>query len=95
MRSSFWKAARARFMPLLCEKTLPLSLCLSLQARSAGSLAGLLQFLSPITTPTAWKSSLCEGHFIPQRMPVTPPAAGVKLRQRHRRGEKNEKAAHG
>src|SRR5580765_3874899 len=29
VRSPFWKEARSRFMPLLCQKTLPLSLCLS------------------------------------------------------------------
>ena len=29
VHSSFWKAARARFMPLVCEQTLPLSLWLS------------------------------------------------------------------
>ena len=31
VRSSFWKAARARFMPLVCEQTLPWSLWLSFE----------------------------------------------------------------
>jgi hypothetical protein len=29
VQSSFWKGARARFMPPLCQRTLPASLCLS------------------------------------------------------------------
>ena len=29
--SSFWREARARFMPPLCQKTLPLSLCVSFE----------------------------------------------------------------
>lgn len=55
VRSSFWKAARARFMPLLCEQTLPLSLCLSFEVQRRDRLLALLQFLAPLTTPTAWK----------------------------------------
>lgn len=55
VRSSFWKAARARFMPPLCEKTLPCSLCVSFQVQGRDRLAELLKFLAPMTTPAAWK----------------------------------------
>ena len=54
--SSFWREARARFMPPLCPKTLPLSLCLSFAVEDRRDrLLDLLRFLAPITTPTAWK----------------------------------------
>jgi hypothetical protein len=53
--SSFWKAARARFMPLLSERTLPLSLWLRFQLEGRDRLLAVLQFLRPITTPSAWK----------------------------------------
>ena len=53
--SSFWKAARARFMPPLCERTLPLSLWLSFELEERQRLLAALRFLGPITTPTAWK----------------------------------------
>jgi hypothetical protein len=53
--SSFWREARARFMPPLCQKTLPLSLCLSFEVERRDRLLDLLKFLAPITTPTAWK----------------------------------------
>ena len=55
LRSSFWKAARARFMPRLSEPTLPLSLWLSFELEGRDRLLAVLQFLRPITTPTAWK----------------------------------------
>jgi hypothetical protein len=55
VRSSFWKAARARFIPPLCERTLPLSLWLSFELEERQRLLAALQFLGPITTPTAWK----------------------------------------
>jgi hypothetical protein len=55
VRSSFWKAARARFMPPLCEPTLPLSLWLSFELEERQRLLAVLEFLRPITTPTAWK----------------------------------------
>lgn len=57
VRSSFWKAARARFMPLICEKTLPESLCQIFGADRRDRLLDLLGFLSPITTI----SVPCEG----------------------------------
>lgn len=54
--STFWKEARARFMPPLCPKTLPLSLCLSFAVEERRDrLLELLKFLSPITTPAAWQ----------------------------------------
>lgn len=55
VRSSFWKEARARFMPPVCEKALPNSLCARFEIEERGQLVALLKFLAPITTPTAWK----------------------------------------
>jgi len=55
VRSSFWKAARARFMPPVCEQTLPMSLWLSFELQGRHRLLAVLEFLRPITTPTAWK----------------------------------------
>jgi hypothetical protein len=55
VRSSFWKAARARFMPPVCEQTLPLSLWLRFDLEGHQQLLAVLEFLSPITTSTAWK----------------------------------------
>ena len=55
VRSSFWKEARARFMPLLCEQTLPWSLCVRFEVERRERLLALLQFLAPLTTPAAWK----------------------------------------
>jgi len=49
-QSSFWKAARARFLPLICEKTLPGSLGQAFGVERRDRLLDLLQFLSPITT---------------------------------------------
>ena len=50
VQSSFWKIARARFMPLICQKTLPLSLGRAFQLDRPGQLLELLKFLSPLTT---------------------------------------------
>jgi len=55
IESSFWREARARFMPPLCHKTMPLSLCESFEVERRDRLLDLLKFLAPITTPTAWK----------------------------------------
>ena len=55
VRSSFWKAARARFMPPLCEQTLPCSLCVRFEIERRDRLLELLKFLAPMTTPAAWK----------------------------------------
>jgi hypothetical protein len=51
VRSAFWKAARARFLPPLCERTLPWSLCLGFQARRRDRLLDLLRFLAPVHGP--------------------------------------------
>ena len=54
VRCSFWKEARARFMPSVCEKTLPNSLCTRFKIQERDRLVALLKFLAPITPPTAW-----------------------------------------
>ena len=57
VQSPFWKEARARFMPPLEPPTLPLSLCLSFAVEERRDrLLELLKFLSPLTTPQAWKA---------------------------------------
>lgn len=55
LESSFWREARARFMPPLCHKTMPLSLCLNFEVERRDRLLDLLKFLAPITTPSTWK----------------------------------------
>jgi len=56
VQSAFWKEARARFMPPVCLQTLPLSLCLRFEVEERRDrLLELLKFLSPITTPAAWR----------------------------------------
>jgi hypothetical protein len=50
VQSSFWKAARSRFLPLVCERTLPWSLCEAFGIDRRDRLLDLLKFLSPITT---------------------------------------------
>lgn len=50
VQSSFWKAARAWFMPLICEQTLPLSLGRAFGLDGPGQVIALLKFLSPLTT---------------------------------------------
>jgi hypothetical protein len=55
VESSFWNAARARFLPPLCQQTLPLSLGLKFEVERRDRLLDLLLFLAPITTPQAWK----------------------------------------
>jgi hypothetical protein len=55
LESCFWREARALFMPPLCHKTMPLSLCESFESERRDRLLDLLKFLAPITTPTAWK----------------------------------------
>jgi hypothetical protein len=55
VESSFWREARARFMPPLCQTTLPLSVCVRFKVERRDRLLDLLRFLAPITTPTAWK----------------------------------------
>ncbi len=55
VQGSFWKAARAHFMPPVCEKTLPHSLAARFEIEPRDRLVALLKFLAPITLPTAWK----------------------------------------
>ena len=50
VQSSFWKATRSRFMPSICEQTLPLSLCEALDIDRRDRFLELLKFLAPITT---------------------------------------------
>lgn len=50
VQSPFWKEARARFMPLLCEKRLPWSLCEAFEIDRLDRLLDLLRFLRPMTT---------------------------------------------
>lgn len=50
VRGSFWKIARAGFMPLVCEKNLPLSLCQKFGLERRDRLLDLLKFLCPVTT---------------------------------------------
>ena len=56
VESSFWREVRSRFMPPLCLKTMPLSLCESFEVERRDRLLDLLKFLAPITTPAAWKT---------------------------------------
>lgn len=50
--SRFWKGARAFFMPRLDEAVLPLSLVDAFQAKRRAGMTRLLEFISPVTTPT-------------------------------------------
>ncbi|MFC1462595.1 hypothetical protein ACFLQU_03210 [Verrucomicrobiota bacterium] len=50
VQNGFWKGARARFMPSLNEKAMPLSLVEAFGTNREG-LRKLLEFLSPITVP--------------------------------------------
>lgn len=47
--SGFWKAARVRFMPPVCEGTLPWSLYVRFETERADWLVRLLGFLAPVT----------------------------------------------
>jgi len=52
VKSEFWKSARARFTPPLCEATLPFSLCEAFDIDRQDRLLKLLHFLGPLTTPS-------------------------------------------
>ena len=56
VESSFWKAIRARFMPPVCQATVPWSLCVVFEVQRRDRLLELLKFLAPITTTTVEKS---------------------------------------
>jgi hypothetical protein len=49
VRGSFWRAARARFVPPVCEVTPPWSLC-----RRFDCLVEVLKFLAPLSRPPVW-----------------------------------------
>ena len=49
VRSGFWQAAKARFMPPVEEGSLPWPLCGRFATEQAEGLAKLLKFLAPIT----------------------------------------------
>jgi hypothetical protein len=59
VQSPYWKLARARFMPLLCEQSLPLSLVRAFAVGRPGQLIALLKFLSPITTGSILLERCC------------------------------------
>jgi len=52
VESRFWKEARAQFMPVPCQKTLPWSLCEAFGIDRLDRLLKLLRFFRPLTT--AW-----------------------------------------
>ena len=54
--SAFWKAARARFMPRVCEQTLPWSLGQRFAIERPERLLDLLKFLAPLTRPVTGKT---------------------------------------
>lgn len=55
--SAFWRGARARFLPPLCLKSLPLSLCVRFEVgERRDRLLDLLLFLAPITSAAAWEA---------------------------------------
>ena len=49
VQGAFWRAGRARFMPVVCERTLPWSLGERFGIERAGGLVKLLEFLAPVT----------------------------------------------
>ena len=51
--SAFWRAERSRFLPRLCEQSLPLGLCEQFQAQQQKGLLKLLKFLTPLSSQTA------------------------------------------
>jgi len=53
VESSFWKAARARFLPPLCQASLPWSLCQRFDVELRAGLVALLEFLTPLSITPA------------------------------------------
>ena len=49
--SDFWRVARIRFMPALCEAKMPLLLCEAFQVERRDRLLNLLGFLSTFADP--------------------------------------------
>ena len=56
VRSAFWKEARARFMPLLDEITLPRSLLQAFGLPWCAQLLAALKYLAPLTVPAPAQS---------------------------------------
>jgi hypothetical protein len=50
VQSAFWKAAKGRILPPLCEQILPRSLVQAFDAECTDGLRRLLEFLAPLTT---------------------------------------------
>lgn len=59
VQSLYWKLVRSRFMPLLCEKSLPLSLAQAFGVGWPGQLIGLLKFLSPLSISSILLERFC------------------------------------
>ena len=76
---TFWRISsftlRARFMPVLCEKTLPWSLWLSSELEERDRLLAVLQFLRPITTAAASDPGRLLSHVCDSR-----PLTGYRLK---------------
>jgi len=51
VQTRFWRAARAFFMPPVCEQTLPWSLAQHYGVEQGDRLVDLLKFLAPLTVP--------------------------------------------
>lgn len=58
VQSPFWKRARARFLPPICEQSLPLSLAQVFHIARPGQLIQLLRFLSPVTSGSILRDRL-------------------------------------
>jgi hypothetical protein len=50
VKTCYWKDARARFMPSVCESAIPASLCERFGTDQDLGLLRLLKFIAPITT---------------------------------------------
>lgn len=59
VQTHFWRTARARFMPIIEESSLPASLCDRFGADQWPGLLNLLRFLGPITTVSPGKRFEC------------------------------------
>jgi hypothetical protein len=57
VHTCFWKAARARFMPVVCESVLPASLCERFGVDQDVGLLNLMRFIGPLTTDSQGSES--------------------------------------
>ena len=71
VQSPFWKEARARFLPPIVLKTLPLSFCEALMWRAAGPVAGFAPISFPDHHRRPWRW-LCEEAFSRRGCRATP-----------------------